>query len=71
MERYGVPFDSISVLKRLQRFERAAGNGEIGARARKSPAEGLAESAARAGDDGNFAGEVERWLLHWQCARVE
>ena len=47
-------------LKRLQRFERTARHGEIGARARKSPAESLAESAARAGDDGDFAGEVEQ-----------
>ena len=46
-------------LERLQRIQRAAGDGEIGARSCERSRKCLSESAARAGDDGDFAGKVE------------
>ena len=46
--------------ERFERSERAAGDGEVGAGAGQRAGELLAEAAAGAGDEGGFAGEVER-----------
>ena len=47
------------LLERLQRFEPAAGDDEIGAGTRQRAREGLPEPSARARDDSDFAGEIE------------
>ncbi len=49
------------LLKRLERIERAAGDGEIGPRPREGSGKRLSESTARAGHDGDFSGQIE-WV---------
>ena len=48
-------------LKRLQRIQRAAGDGEIGAGARERPGKRLSEPTARAGDDRDLSGQI-KWV---------
>ena len=59
------PSDSTSSWKGFSESSVAAGDDEVGARTRQRAREGLPEPSARAGDDRDFAGEIERiasWL---------